>query len=366
MARPPGMSLGVLDRRDEPQRMPDGRHSATRCGAVRSAGMATLSSLTNGFDAATHTISADLTGAAASAMSFLGQDPLTVPAGGYNSIYAFGDSLSDVGNVAIGTARMVPVSPPYFEGHFTNGDVWVQDLAADLGVQSPKASLAGGTDYAYGGAETGATPLHANNPTDLNSQVGQFVASGNSPAPNSLFTMWIGTNDVLDVIGNKTLTPEQQSADLQTAVNNEVGALTTLSQHGAQNFVVLNVTDLGKTPYEMARGPAEAASASALSAQYNADLSNSIQALVAQTGVKVDLVDTYSMLDGLIANPAQYSFTNATQPIWTGNLTDPNSGTLVPAAAQNGYVFFDDLHPSAATHAALASTIVHGVAPPVA
>ena len=326
--------------------------------------MATFSSLANGFDAATHTISADVTGAAASAMRFLGQDPLTVPTGGYNSIYAFGDSLSDTGNVAIGTARMLPVSPPYFEGHFTNGNVWVEDLAADLGVQPPKASLAGGTDYAYGGAETGATPLHANNPTDLNSQVGQFVASGQSPAPNSLFTMWIGSNDVLDVVGNKTLTPEQQSADIQAAVNNEVGALTTLSQHGARNFMVLNVPDLGKTPYEMARGPAEAGRASSLSAQYNADLSQSIQTLVAQSGVKVDLVDTYGMLDGLIANPARYGFTNATQPIWTGNLTDSQNGTLVPAAAQNGYVFFDGLHPSAAAHAALASTIVHGVTPP--
>jgi phospholipase/lecithinase/hemolysin len=329
--------------------------------------MATLSSLVNGFDAATHTISADVTGAAGSAMMFLGRDPLAVPADGYNSIYAFGDSLSDAGNVAILTARMLPVSPPYFDGHFTNGNVWVEDLAADLGVQPPKASLAGGTNYAYGGAETGATPLHANNPTDLNSQVGQFVASGQSAAPNSLFTMWIGSNDVLEVIGNKTLTPEQQSADIQAAVNNEVGALTTLSQHGARNFMVLNVPDLGKTPYEMARGPAEAASASSLSAQYNADLSNSIQALVAQTGVTVDLVDTYGMLDGLIANPAQYGFTNVTQPIWTGNLTDPHSGTLVPEAAQNGYAFFDGLHPSAAAHAALASTIVHGVtAPPVA
>ena len=52
------------------------------------------------------------------------------------------------------------------------------------------------------------------------------------------------------------------------------------------------------------------------------------------------------------ANPAAYGFTNVTQPVWNGNLTDSHSGTLAATgAAQNGYLFADDLHSTAAGHA---------------
>ena len=56
--------------------------------------------------------------------------------------------------------------------------------------------------------------------------------------------------------------------------------------------------------------------------------------------------------------PAAYGFTNVTQPVWSGNLTDSHSGTLAATgAAQNGYLFFDDLHPTAAGHALLAAAV---------
>ena len=62
---------------------------------------------------------------------------------------AFGDSLSDTGNdlIAFGSPQ-----PPYYQGRFSNGPNWIDDLAAKLGVPDPQPSLAGGTNYAYGGA----------------------------------------------------------------------------------------------------------------------------------------------------------------------------------------------------------------------
>src|ERR1700676_2560923 len=73
----------------------------------------------------------------------------------YSALYAFGDSLSDAGNVSIVTAAAFatdPVSPPYykeqygpFAGHvFSNGPVWVQDLSIALGLGTLAPSLAGG------------------------------------------------------------------------------------------------------------------------------------------------------------------------------------------------------------------------------
>jgi hypothetical protein len=75
----------------------------------------------------------------------------------YSNLYAFGDSLSDAGNDWIGTAGLLPVSPPYFQTSygpdgtltasvFSDGPVWVQDLSAELGTGTLRPSLYGGND----------------------------------------------------------------------------------------------------------------------------------------------------------------------------------------------------------------------------
>src|SRR5687768_12602152 len=70
-----------------------------------------------------------------------------------DKIVVFGDSLSDNGNFYTLSSRLhradsnvpiVPASPPYASGRFSNGEVWVEDLAKSLHVPLE--------DYAYGGA----------------------------------------------------------------------------------------------------------------------------------------------------------------------------------------------------------------------
>ena len=136
--------------------------------------MATIQSLIDGIKAAVNPVTpatVPITPAAlgpGSALQFISLDDVHVPPGGFSTIYSFGDSLSDAGNVSLGTLGTLPVGNGiYSGGRFTNGNVWVQDLAQNLGLAAPKPSLAGGTDYAYGGAETGPTAVHAANPTRL-------------------------------------------------------------------------------------------------------------------------------------------------------------------------------------------------------
>lgn len=302
-------------------------------------------------------IADDVTAAIASAQPV--QPTPAPPSAPFSTIYAFGDSLTDAGNVAKATAGLLPVSPPY--NHvFSNGPVWVQDLAQDLGLSAIQPSLSGGTDFAYGGAETGQTPNHTTNPTDLPSQIGQFIAQVPSPQPNALYAMWIGSNDVLDIANNTALSPGQQQTDVTDAVANEVDGIQSLAARGATNFLVLNVPDLGQTPYEEARGPAIAQSATSLATLYDTDLSTAIQGLEASGALKIDLVNTFAILDQAIANPSAYGFTDVTTPAWTGNFTDSNSGTLSPTAST--HLFFDGLHPTAQAHALLASDIAQNVA----
>ncbi len=127
------------------------------------------------------------------------------PASAYDALYAFGDSLSDAGNAYALTLHLEPISPPYAQGRFTNGKIWLQDLAATLSLPRVRPELLGGTDFAVGGAETGTTAVHTANFTDLPAQFAAFTAKTPTPRANALYAVWIGSNDLLDILADAKL-----------------------------------------------------------------------------------------------------------------------------------------------------------------
>src|SRR5690349_5042140 len=101
-----------------------------------------------------------------------------------DQIVAFGDSLSDTGNVSIATVGQFP-GDNYAPGRFTNGPnttpttngplgLWVEQLAARLGVPDPQPYLAlsGGTNYAFASATTGSNGVY-----NITDQVGTYLLS---------------------------------------------------------------------------------------------------------------------------------------------------------------------------------------------
>ena len=87
----------------------------------------------------------------------------------------------------------------YSDGRFSNGALWVQDLAAGLGLGPIAPSLAGGGDYAFGGAATGRRRAHGFG--DRSSLAGRklrvYLALHPTVDPSSaLFTLSIGANDI--------------------------------------------------------------------------------------------------------------------------------------------------------------------------
>ena len=67
-------------------------------------------------------------------------------------------------------------------------------------------------------------------------------------------------------------------------------------------------------------------------------------------------VNTYALIDEAVADPAAFGLKNVTTPVWTGNYENPFSGHLnATGKAQNAYLFFDHLHPTATGHLALAN-----------
>ncbi len=67
----------------------------------------------------------------------------------YDKLCVFGDSYCDVGNLFVATGGAEP-APPYYNGRFSNGPIWLDRVAGFLGVPL-KASTLARTDYAFGG-----------------------------------------------------------------------------------------------------------------------------------------------------------------------------------------------------------------------
>ncbi len=286
----------------------------------------------------------------------------------YGAIYAFGDSLSDAGNVSILTSldSTEPVSPPYAQERygsttgnvFSNGPTWVQDLSGALGLGTLAPSLASGDDFAYGGAETGSTPQNSGNPQigllSLPTQLQQFQSKV-TPAANALYTISIGGNDLFDILDSSGLTAQQQTTDVTASVTNEIGFVNQLVSGGAKTLMVMDVPDLGKTP-SYSQG-SSAAEATQLSSEYDTALIGQLASIASTNSVRIDVINAFQLIDQAVADPAGYGLTNVSAPVWSGNFTDAGSGTLVSSdpTVQDQYLFFDHEHPTETGHQALAA-----------
>ena len=297
----------------------------------------------------------------------------------YSAIYAFGDSLSDAGNLSKTTSTLgatEPVSPPYFKQIysggtgtvFSNGPTWVQDLSIAVGLGTLSPSLLGGNDFAYGGATTGTAPENDTDPQtlaiSLPTQLTSFQTEVPKPSANALYTLSIGANDLLGILDTSGLSAAQQSTDVSDSVTNEISFVKSLISDGAKNMLVLNVPNLGMTPDVLTGlagstgtpSAALTAEATQLSSQYDSSLITQLAGLDETLGVNIQVVDAYSLIDNAVANPAAYGLANVTTPVWSGSFTSDSSGTLAAtgAAAQNQYLFFDHLHPTETGHQAIA------------
>src|SRR3954470_21571091 len=75
----------------------------------------------------------------------------------FSNVVVFGDSLSDIGNIAQAPLINTP-GPYYWNGRFSNGPVYAESFTSGLGLSSlARSTSSGGNDFAYGGAKTTGT-----------------------------------------------------------------------------------------------------------------------------------------------------------------------------------------------------------------
>jgi len=269
----------------------------------------------------------------------------------FKGIYVFGDSLSDsAGNLFALSGGVEPPSPPYADGRFSNGPVWVEYLADMLDL-----TLESGNNRAVGGAFTDTR--NANffaDGTGILSQVAAFEDDGIKIKNKDLVIVWGGANNYLfDPFANPALVVE----DLKHAVEE-------LANLGGRKFLVPNLPLLGDTPLGNPLlgilPPEEKAGLNFLSVAHNAALAETMAELSEDLGVQIVVLDIQATFEGLLANPESFGFVNVSFPC----LIQQPDGTRLPTGVcppdgsggfiATGTAFWDLVHPSTALHAIIA------------
>jgi outer membrane lipase/esterase len=260
-------------------------------------------------------------------------------------------ACSRAGENATPRDRLEP-APPYFEGRFSNGPIWLDYLAEQLRTGPMIPSELGGRDYAFGSATTGYAPTLSSPslvPT-FAQQVALFDAATHGVAPSSaLYTVWIGGEDLLNVL-QSGVTGAQALALMRGATATETTGIAALIGQGARNFLVGLLPDAGKAPSITVLGPAASVKASALAAAYNIALVANLSGVIASRRANVSFLDAFSLVDVIVADPDDFGLSNVTDPCYVGPLT--GGGTV--CAKPNKYLFWDSTHPTTAAHAIVA------------
>jgi phospholipase/lecithinase/hemolysin len=249
----------------------------------------------------------------------------------YAGLVAFGDSLTDVGNRYFATGGTDPASPPYDHGRWSDGPLWVEHLAAGLGLPAPVPSALGGTDYAAADARTTTTGYANNGSANLGTQVGAYLATHPAVDGRQLFVIWGGTNDF----------GPHSTPDPAATVSNLSAEVTELARAGARQFLIPNLMPLGEIP-AVNKTAAARVRFDGLSAQFNELLAAVETRLEATLGIKIHRLDVHGLVDQVLADPGLFGITNVTDRAKSGDEGDP--GVVVPNPDQ--YLFWDNIHPT--------------------
>lgn len=271
----------------------------------------------------------------------------------FSGQYTFGDSLSDSGNLYALTGRQLPPAP-YFNGRFSNGPVFTELLGNPIRAAAPLSTRGTNLNFAVGGSNVG---LPNGLPT-VDDQISIYRVQGFAPQPQDLFTIQGGANDLLSYIPLAAANPvsfEQVSFTTGRILGLDTELLALL---GAKTIVVGGMPNLGATP-RYARGSAALAQqATRVSNAFNGGLLTEVKRIAARyTDVSIVYFDMYAIMDRVVADYQALGFSNVSSFYLAPTAQGGGAGD------PNNYVFFDDIHPTARTHALLAAIVIEQLNP---
>lgn len=288
----------------------------------------------------------------------------------FNKLVILGDSLSDYGNLYNGnTAWWLPIPAhfipraPYYEGRFSNGPVWA-DIFAEMFAAKGIKTL----NYAVGGALINRH-FGIYLPYTLGDGIDYYFSKENPQTrevAESTYVIWIGANDYLQ--GVQYFSDPQ--ADTDYAINTLKQNIESLIQAHANKFIVMNLPDISKTPYQA--DPEKKAVLHQLVILHNEKLPRMLQYLKEQhPGIDIQLYDTETLFEQLQADPAKFnkeydtnlSITEKQKPCWTGGYRQnkDNPEQMEAKIEQNLHVFMQSQNALNTLYAADSKALAHDI-----
>ncbi|MFN9643881.1 MAG: SGNH/GDSL hydrolase family protein [Cyanobacteriota bacterium] len=274
-------------------------------------------------------------------------------------LLVFGDSLSDVGNARAVLGDGAFPCPPHWNNRRCDGPLWVDHLAAELGLPPLLPSLAGGNNHAFGGARSGTGTTRKGLP-NLLMQVAGVAGEGGSdgrdlelPGPGPLVVVRAGANDYLDGPPSPA-TADAENRHLLVAVN-------ALADRGLRHFLVPSELPWGFCPITLPGvGEPERQAVNALIARQNRALREALEELAARRGLVVLQPDFHGLFLEIQAEPEALGFRELSRPVlgaWGEGVREVNGRLAVPDA--QGFLWWDSWgHLTSAFHRLLAGIVL--------
>lgn len=290
-----------------------------------------------------------LRGAAVAALTLAASAAITTAASAqtYGRLVVFGDSLSDNGNLYLASGRTQPPSPPYFQGRFSTGLVFTEQLG--FAAANFNGPVTGSINLAYGGSRTDNNVAF---PPGMRQQLTTYVGRGGVFGPNDLVSVLGGANNIFQGLSAFAVLPAASQGNptgyvnpiLTAAVADMNFIVNDIASRGAGTILVTNLPRLGTTP--QFRPTPLAALADYAGSTFNSSLQTALlTTAAARPGTNIILFDLAKVSDALSANPGRFGLTNTTDSCFNG---------VTVCSAPDTYLFFDGVHPTAAGHRLIA------------
>lgn len=233
----------------------------------------------------------------------------------FNKVVIFGDSLSDTGNLWRNLAHIIPRSPPYFHGHFSNGKMWDEVFYEHY---FPARDDFADYNYAVGGASAYLS-IDAPLPYTLSQEVDNYLYNYDFDDNSKvLYIIWIGGNNYLRLT-------HYSSSTTTNAVDAIRKAAERLVNHGANKILIANLPHMGIMPEAIENHEIELLDV--MSREHNEKLYDMVESLKdkydGQLHDKVNFVyfDSEKNLDDVFSNPDKFGMHHLDTACYTGGYT---------------------------------------------
>jgi hypothetical protein len=249
----------------------------------------------------------------------------------------------------------VPDVPPYWQGRFSNGQVWLEYVSDAYGLQTSIGSgTATGDNRAFGGSQTGTGYSYLLLP-NVGTQISNYLTSVQSTISNTeVVSLWAGGNDFL-----------YGSANADIIATNMEAHIRQLANGGATEFIIPNLPPLESTPEISSRSQSQQTAIQQEVVLYNQKLAGIIVNLSAELGITIHSIDAWTIFNDILQNKQALGLTNTQDAACTGGISllplpiCSSGDTVVPNVDE--YLFFDKAHPTRVMHRFIARFAIEAI-----